>query len=360
MTSKAIAEKKFADCCVVYGDTDSIFIRFAVSEAARISVPDAVAEAMEKAKVVAEAINEVMQKPKSISFEKVYSTMLLLSKKRYAGLMYAENHKWGTDPPVDVKGMQSVRRDGCALVRDLVRECLISVLQSGDVVDAAATVRRRLLDVVEDKVPLQQYAVSKTLRKTMQDCSLAMTDQELREIRKQLGGHQHTKAGEPLSFEEQTQCIRKKIKLAWKSRVKLPHVCLAWKLMLNDPGTAPVLGESISYVVINNGAKQIADKAESVERVTKNAALVVDRQYYLDALLVPLDNVFYPVSLQKLLLSLKKNKASKDDETRAHKMAKDMLWDCVRGMPLQQDAAKRKASIQASPIAMLFKKQKPL
>ena len=358
MTSKAIAEKKFADCCVVYGDTDSIFIRFTVSEAAKISVPDAVAEAMEKAKVVAEAINEVMQKPKSISFEKVYSTMLLLSKKRYAGLMYAENHKWGTDPPVDVKGMQSVRRDGCALVRDLVRECLISILQSGDVVDAAATVRLRLLDVVRDKIPLQQYAISKTLRKTIQDCSLPMSDQELREIRKQLGKH-HIK-DEVLSYEDQDICIRKKINLPWKSRVKLPHVTLAYKLRLLDPGNCPVLGEAIQYVVISNGAKQIADKAESVERVTKNAALVVDRQYYLDALLVPLDNVFYPVSLQKLLLSLKKNKASKDDETRAHKMAKDMLWDCVRGMPLQQDAAKRKASIQASPIAMLFKKQKPL
>ena len=81
-----------------------MFIRFEVSEAASISTPDAVAETMEKAKMVARAVNDVMKKPKKIEFEKVYSTMLLLSKKRYAALMYTENHKWGEEPPIDIKG----------------------------------------------------------------------------------------------------------------------------------------------------------------------------------------------------------------------------------------------------------------
>ena len=359
MTAKAVAERTFPDCRVKYGDTDSIFIQFPVSaEAAKISIPDSVAETMEKAKVVAKAVNEVMKPPKSIAFEKVYSVMLLLSKKRYAGLMYSENHKWGTEPPtVDVKGMQSVRRDGCALMRDLVRDCLTSILHSGDIVDAAATVRKRLLDVVQDKIPLESYAVSKTLRKSMQDCSLPMSEQELREIREQLGPAANKASGQPLSFEEQVQCIQKKIKLVWKSRVKLPHVCLAWKLMQIDLGTAPVLGESISYVVIHNGGKQIADKVESLERVAKNPALVVDRPYYLESLKVPLENIFKPVFLQRLLESQKKDKANKEDEMRACKMVKDTLWACIAGMPLTQEAKKRKAAVEASPIAMLFKRQ---
>ena len=256
--------------------------------------------------------------------------------------------------------MQCVRRDGCALVRDLVRDCLTSILRSGDITDAAATVRRRLLDITQDKMPLQAYAIQKTLRKTMQDCSLPMSRQELIEIRQKLSAHYRGgKQEEPLSYQEQDQCIYNKIRLAWKTRVKLPHVCLAWRLRLLDPGSAPVLGESISYLVTVNGGKQIADKVESLERVSKNAALVVDRSYYLQSLEIPLQNIFLPVFLQRLLLGLKKDKANKDDEARAHKMVKDALWTCVANVPLTQDAEKRKASIAASPLAMMFKRQKP-
>ena len=240
------------------------------------------------------------------------------------------------------------------MVRDLVRECLMSILRSGDITDAAAVVRRRLLDIVEDKVPLEAYAISKNLRKNIQDTSHPMSAQELREIREQLGSHGK---GE-LSYAEIDQAIRAKIRLPWRSRVKLPHVVLAWKLRMQDPSAAPVLGESISYVIINSGAKQIADKAETLERVAKNPALVLDRNYYLTSLEIPMQNIFMPVFLQRLLLSLKKDKAGKDDELRAHKMVKDCLWACIKAMPLTQDSAKRQASIAASPIAMLFKKQR--
>ena len=116
LTSKGIAERLFPDARVIYGDTDSIFIRFKVSDATNTQV--AVTEAIEKAKVVAKAINEVMQAPKSIAFEKVYSVLLLLSKKRYGGILYSDSHKWGEEPPTEIKGMQ-------VYLLPLCRYCLI-------------------------------------------------------------------------------------------------------------------------------------------------------------------------------------------------------------------------------------------
>ena len=89
---------------ILLGDTDSIFIRFEVSDPT--NTQGAVTEATEKAKIVAKAINEVMQIPKSICYEKTYSTLLLLSKKRYGGLLYNDSHKWGEEPPTEIKGMQ--------------------------------------------------------------------------------------------------------------------------------------------------------------------------------------------------------------------------------------------------------------
>jgi DNA polymerase delta subunit 1 len=291
---------------------------------------------------------QVMKAPKKIEFEKVYSTMLLLSKKRYAGVMYADGHKWGLqEPPIDIKGMQCVRRDGCPLVRDLVRECLTSILHSGDIVDAGATVRSKLLDIVHDRVPLEAYAVQKTLRKSMQDCSLPMSTAELCEIRGQLPQQGKSNEAEQLSYAEQDQAIRQKIRLPWRMRVKLPHVMLAWRLRKKDPGSAPVLGESVQYVVTNNGGKQIWEKVEALEHVKKSPAVTVDRQYYLDALKVPLDNIFFPVCMQRC-----------GNEPRARKTAKDMLWQCVHGLALKSDAQNRRAAIEASPLALAFKKQK--
>lgn len=321
----------------------------------------AVTEATEKAKIVAKAINEVMQIPKSICYEKTYSVILLLSKKRYGGLLYNDAHKWGEEPPTEIKGMQCVRRDGCGLVRDLVRDCIMSVLNSGDIIDAAEIVRKKLLDIMQDKVPLQQYAIQKFLRKTIQDCSLPMSQKELIEIRQQLSSsfRGSKKEEEQLSYEEQDKAILKKIRLPWRTRIKLPHVMLAYKLRLLDVGSSPVLGEAIQYVVLSNGGKQISEKVESLDRVSKNAALVVDRSYYMKSLEIPMQNIFAPVTLQRLLVSLKKDKANAEDEAKAKKIAKDLLWQCIAGMAMSQDRAKRKASIEASPIAQLFRKQKP-
>ena len=237
----------------------------------------------------------------------------------------------------------------------------MSVLNSGDIIDAAEIVRKKLLDIMQDKVPLQQYAIQKFLRKTIQDCSLPMSQKELIEIRQQLSSSfkGSKKEEEQLSYEEQDKAILKKIRLPWRTRIKLPHVMLAYKLRLLDVGSSPVLGEAIHYVVLSNGGKQISEKVESLDRVSKNAALVVDRSYYTKSLEIPMQNIFAPVTLQRLLVSLKKDKANAQDEAKAKKIAKDLLWRCIAGMAMTQNAAKRKASIEASPIAQLFRKQKP-
>jgi DNA polymerase elongation subunit (family B) len=56
---KGMAERLFPSAQVVYGDTDSVFVRFAVQEAARISIVDSVTEASEQARTLAKAVNEV-------------------------------------------------------------------------------------------------------------------------------------------------------------------------------------------------------------------------------------------------------------------------------------------------------------
>ena len=43
----------------------------------------------------------------------VYNPYLLISKKRYAGLLWTNPEKWDK---IDTKGIETVRRDNCLLV----------------------------------------------------------------------------------------------------------------------------------------------------------------------------------------------------------------------------------------------------
>jgi hypothetical protein len=66
------------------------------------------------------------------------------------------------------------------------------------------------------------------------------------------------------------------------------------------------------------------------------------------------------VFLQRLLASRGRIKPIKQDEDDAKKEVKNMIWIAIVGRPLSQSKEKRAASIAASPIAMAFKRQKPL
>ena len=352
---KRIAEEMYPDALVVYGDTDSVFVRFCMPPDV-VTVIDSVSLSMDMARALAAKVNLTMKFPKSIEFEKIYSTMICLSKKRYAGVMYAAGHKFGEEPPIDIKGMQCVRRDGCSLMRDLVRDCLMSILYTGTFTEAAALARLRLIEVMDDKIPVEAYAVQKVLRKSMQDCCFPMTTSQVATIKKALGSTT-TITTQELSYAEQDEAIRKKVPLPWRLKIRLPHVMLAWRMRMKDPGNAPVLGETITYIVTNNGGKQIFEKVNTLEDV-KTKKLFVDRRYYLDSLRVPLENIFLPVCIQ--MFAPNNNSASpmqrKQNEARGKLEVENLIWRVIKSRTLKYDAVSRRESIESSPIVQAFKR----
>jgi len=48
-----------------------------------------------------------------------------MGKKRYAGLYWTKAEKWDK---LDCKGIESVRRDNCKLLRDIIKKILDYVL----------------------------------------------------------------------------------------------------------------------------------------------------------------------------------------------------------------------------------------
>ena len=352
LTVKRIALEAYPDAAVVYGDTDSVFVRLNLPPELQGDTIAAVTRAGELTLALADRINAVMRPPSKIAFEKVLSVMLLLSKKRYAATKYDEGFVFGKDAPkLLIKGLQSVRRDGCPLVRDLIKDVVASILESGSEVDAAALVRQRLQELLEDRIRLPQYAIKKTLRKTLQDCSKPLTRLELHAIRRAL---RLPLSDAPLTYAEEDAAIIAKVPIPYRARIRLPHVTLAWRLRLKDPGAAPVPGESVEYVITCNGGGRTGEKVETPADVAARH-MPVDRKYYIDSLRTPLDNLFGPIAAQRLRAQhpdLQEGSRELKAEVAA---ALDLAyWRVLKGRRLETDPETKRARIEHSPLAQAF------
>ena len=80
-------------------------------------------------KEAAEYVSKYFIAPIKLEFEKVYCPYLLMNKKRYAGLYWTNPNSYDK---MDCKGIETVRRDNCGLVKEIVQESLNQLLIKGD------------------------------------------------------------------------------------------------------------------------------------------------------------------------------------------------------------------------------------
>ena len=105
------------DCDVIYGDTDSVMVKFGTND---------IKESMRLGKEAAAYVSEFFISPIKLEFEKVYYPYLLMNKKRYAGMLWTNPNK---PDKMDCKGIETVRRDNCALVGQVVQTTLDFLLK---------------------------------------------------------------------------------------------------------------------------------------------------------------------------------------------------------------------------------------
>lgn len=117
----------------VYGDTDSVFIKWAIPDEVRAKGDRAVME--ESFRLSEEASAEItawlldhhcpLRQRVELEFEKVYMPLLLYSKKRYAGVLWTKLDKYDY---LDYKGIQIVRRDTPPLLKSVLEDCFKLVM----------------------------------------------------------------------------------------------------------------------------------------------------------------------------------------------------------------------------------------
>jgi len=245
-TTKAMVEAKYSiqngyehDAQVVYGDTDSVMIKFG---------GDDIAKAMDMGREAADMVSATFIKPIKLEFEKVYCPYLLMNKKRYAGLYWTKPEKYDK---LDTKGIETVRRDNCALVRIVVETVLQKILIERSIEGATEYVQNIIGDLLQNKVDLSLLVISKSLGK----------------------------GANPEDYAS-----------------KQAHVELAEKIRKRDPSSAPGSGDRVPYVIIS-AAKNTPAYARSEDPlyVLENN-LSIDAQHYIDHQLhQPLIRIFGPI-----------------------------------------------------------------
>ena len=244
MTQKKVMERYCIkngyehDAMIVYGDTDSVMVKFGVKT---------VEEAMKLGKEAAEYVSGFFPDPVRLEFEKVYFPYLLMNKKRYAGLFWTKPEKWDK---LDAKGIETVRRDNCRLVRILVDTCLKKLLIDRSPEDAVEYVKSTLSALLQNQIDISLLVITKALGKKADDDGKGY-------------------------------------------KAKAAHVELAKRMAQRDPGSAPKVGDRVAYVIIekDKGAKAYTKSEDPIYVLENN--IQIDVNWYLEhQLRGPIERIF--------------------------------------------------------------------
>ena len=236
------AEKCF-DLSVVYGDTDSVFVRLRPAGSGAISLQDAELIGRKIAKTVTSSLPDPME----LVFEAFARRGIFLAKKRYA-LWVFEPMGDGWKDKIKVRGMETVRRDWCGLTSKTLKTCLELVLKEGKVEEAVEHVR------------------SVVLRLQNLDLSL-----------------------DPSLLEDLT-LTRRYTKSSGSYKNKQPHIQLVEKIRERG-GTVPGVGDRVPFVIVQ-GKRGKKNKELFVNRAEDPAFVLeknlpLDTEYYVEKQILP-------------------------------------------------------------------------
>ena len=258
--TKEYVEKNFPGAKVRYGDTDSVMVEFDVGDRNGI---EAVEYSWEIGERAAEECTALFKKPNNLELEKVYWPYFLYSKKRYAAKLWTQGKdgKMNMDY-IDVKGLQLVRRDNTAHVREVCKELLDVVLESNDTEAPKALALQRAIELIEGDVPIEKLTLSQGLSDTykVKGVGVSINSPDIRNINQ-------------------------------------AHVQVVRKMRERQPGSEPQSGDRVPYVLTKtDDPKAKAFEKSEDPKYAKEHGIPIDNEYYfMNKFLNPICDLLEPL-----------------------------------------------------------------
>lgn len=291
--SKKCAEEWY-NCEVVYGDTDSIYVKFKSNLKGQAHMDYVFKTAPE----CADRISATFKKPIELEFEKVMYPFILYSKKRYASLFWTNPLKCDY---IDYKGIQVVRRDNCPFVRENSKQIFEYIFLNNKVLDysfenvdelietSKEFAREKIRKLINGEVPMKELLLSKSLRSgyafdrkaVCTECT--KTYYEINVIgKKEMDVIVLTKKSVDEFIKIPHKCPNcDKETMFEKCPANIPHVALARKRELRDKMDKVASGDRISYVFATYDSTKQFEKVEDPNFVIKNR-IPIDYVYYFE------------------------------------------------------------------------------
>ncbi|BCS83263.1 DNA polymerase family B [Cotonvirus japonicus] len=228
---------------LIVKNTDSIFINFHIKDKSGQEITDkeALMKTIIKCQRAAKLINENVPKPQSIVYEKTLHPLILVTRKKYVGLLFEKNpDKYF----LKAMGIVLKRRDNPPIVKIVIGGIIDFILKHRDIEKAVEYTINVIQKLMNGDYPIDKFIFSKTLRAKYK-----------------------AKGNKPSS---------------------VAHKMLADRMAERDPGNKPQINDRIPFVyVVKNFAgkkpKDIlqGDLIEHPDYVIKHG-LKIDYLYYLE------------------------------------------------------------------------------
>ena len=229
----------------IYGDTDSVFFTFNLKnlDGTRIIGKQALEITIELAQEAGKLATAFLKYPHDLEYEKTFLPFVLLSKKRYVGMLYEldSNKCYRKSMGIVLK-----RRDNAPIVKDIYGGVIDILMKEKDVQMAIQFVRKCLQDIIDEKYPMDKLIITKSLRSN------------------------------------------------YKNPQSIAHKVLADRMGKRDPGNKPGSGDRIPFVYIKSDNKK-ALQGERVEHpdYIKENNIPIDYGFYItNQIMKPLVQVF--------------------------------------------------------------------
>ena len=245
----------------VYGDTDSVFFTFNLEHpetGEKIRGKPALEMTIEIAQDAAVLCSSYLKPPMYLEYEKTLMPFILLSKKRYVGMLYEDDPNKGY---LKYMGLSIKRRDSCDYLKDVYGEILRILMKDNNIESAIKYLDYALNELVEGNVSMDKLTITKALRSD------------------------------------------------YKNPHQIGHKVLADRIGQRDPGNKPKPGDRMRFVfIVNDKPKALmGEKIETTDYIIENKLQIDYTHYITNQLMKPLQQLFGLALEQIWMLQNKKS-----------------------------------------------------
>jgi DNA polymerase elongation subunit (family B) len=235
------------DAQYVYGDTDSVFVKFCPKnpDGTPMRGRDALVKTIELAKEAEVALSGPLRDPHFLEYEKTFYPFMLFSKKRYIGMKYEE------DPDKCKQANMGVvlkRRDNAPIVKEVYQAVVDTILKDRDLEKSITVAKDILRRLVAGEYGLKKLTVTKSLR-----------------------AH-------------------------YANPESIAHKVLAERIGERDPGNKPKPNDRIAYIYFDatktRDSKKQGDRIETPEFIVANKLAPDYKHYITNQIQKPLTQLF--------------------------------------------------------------------